>query len=171
MPPHIRSVPLYLVGWLRTQFSKSFPQLQQDLLTSRRTIESQERQILSLEAALAQRPLLPNDAPESDKDRLIADLNRTVCELEIVTRGYEENLGAPLRQVREDVEKEWIAKVQEKERQLEEKEAFIAECQRALEKEKQVNQLCSCPHSRLSVCFSGPAETRGRENRACVICA
>lgn len=81
---------------------------------------------------------MPSDAPESDKDRLIADLSRTVRELEIVTRGYEDNLGAPLRQVREDVEKEWIAKVQEKERELEEKEAFIEECRRALEKGKQV---------------------------------
>ncbi|KAB5588892.1 hypothetical protein CTheo_7668 [Ceratobasidium theobromae] len=122
---------------VKLDFDASPYQLQQDLLTARRTIESQERQILSLEAALAQRPLLPSDAPESDKDRLIADLNRTVRELEIVTRGYEENLGAPLRQVKEDVEREWMVKVQEKERELEEKEAFIAECQRALEKEKQ----------------------------------
>ncbi|KAG8689833.1 Kinesin-like protein kip2 [Ceratobasidium sp. 423] len=114
-----------------------FRLLQQDLLTARRTIESQERQILSLEAALAQRPLLPSDAPESDKDRLIADLNRTVRELEIVTRGYEDNLGAPLRQVREDVEREWSAKLEEKVRELEEKQAFIEECQRALQKEKQ----------------------------------
>ncbi|KAG9085373.1 Kinesin-like protein kip2 [Ceratobasidium sp. UAMH 11750] len=89
-----------------------------------------------LEPALAQRPLLPTDAPDSEKDRLIADLSRTVRELEIVTRGYEDNLGAPLRQVREDVEKEWSVKLQEKERELEEKQAFIDECQRALEKEK-----------------------------------
>jgi centromeric protein E len=91
-----------------------------------------------LEAALAQRPLLPSDAPESDKDRLIADLSRTVRELEIVTKGYEDNLGAPLRQVREDVEREWSAKLEEKERILEEKLAFLDECQRALQKEKHV---------------------------------
>lgn len=108
---------------------------------ARRTIETQESQILSLEAALAQRPLLSSDAPDSEKDRLISELSRTVRELEIVTRGYEDNLGAPLRQVREDVENEWAAKVQEKERELEEKEAFIQECQRALEKEKQVSAL------------------------------
>lgn len=70
---------------------------------------------------------------------MIAELSRTVRELEIVTRGYEDNLGAPLRQVREDVENEWKTKVQEKERELEEKEAFIQECQRALDKEKQVS--------------------------------
>ncbi|CUA73207.1 Kinesin-like protein NACK2 [Rhizoctonia solani] len=122
---------------VKVDFDASPYQLQQDLLTTRRTIESQERQILSLEAALAQRPLLPSDAPESDKDRLIADLNRTVRELEIVTKGYEDNLGAPLRQVREDVENEWSAKLEEKQQELEEKQAFIEECQRALQKEKQ----------------------------------
>ncbi|CAE6469412.1 unnamed protein product [Rhizoctonia solani] len=122
---------------VKVDFDASPYQLQQDLLTARRTLESQERQILSLEAVLAQRPLLPSDAPESDKDRLIADLNRTVRELEIVTKGYEDNLGAPLRQAREDVEREWSAKLEEKERELEEKLAFIDECQRAFQKEKQ----------------------------------
>lgn len=122
---------------VKLDFNASPYQLQQELLIARRTIETQESQILSLEAALSQRPLLPSDAPDSEKDRLIAELSRTVRELEIVTRGYEDNLGAPLRQVREDVENEWKTKVQEKERELEEKEAFIQECQRALDKEKQ----------------------------------
>ncbi|CAE6399316.1 unnamed protein product [Rhizoctonia solani] len=122
---------------VKIDFNASPYELQQDLLTSRRALESQERQILSLEAALAQRSLLPSDAPESDKDRLIADLSRTVRELEIVTKGYEDNLGAPLRQVREDVEREWSAKLEEKQREMEEKQAFIEECQRALQKEKQ----------------------------------
>ncbi|KAH7338091.1 kinesin motor domain-containing protein [Rhizoctonia solani] len=131
----------------KLDFDASPYQLQQDLLTTRRTIESQERQILSLEAALAQRPLLPSDAPESDKDRLIADLSRTVRELEIVTKGYEDNLGAPLRQVREDVEREWSVKLEEKERELEEKQAFIEEFQRALQKEKQVSNCVSCTNS------------------------
>ncbi|KAG9119829.1 Kinesin-like protein kip2 [Ceratobasidium sp. 392] len=121
---------------VKLDFNASPYQLQQDLLTARRTIETQESQILSLEAALAQRPLLPTDAPDSEKDRLISELSRTVRELEIVTRGYEDNLGAPLRQVREDVEREWSVKLQEKERELEEKEAFIEECRRAIEKEK-----------------------------------
>ncbi|KAG9083286.1 Kinesin-like protein kip2 [Ceratobasidium sp. 370] len=121
---------------VKLDFNASPYQLQQDLLTARRTIETQESQILSLEAALAQRPLLPTDAPDSEKDRLITELSRTVRELEIVTRGYEDNLGAPLRQVREDVEREWSIKLQEKERELEEKQAFIDECQRALGKEK-----------------------------------
>ncbi|KAG8736522.1 Kinesin-like protein kip2 [Ceratobasidium sp. 414] len=120
----------------KLDFNASPYQLQQDLLTARRTIETQESQILSLEAALSQRPLLPTDAPDSEKDRLIAELSRTVRELEIVTRGYEDNLGAPLRQVREDVETEWSIKLQEKEGELEEKQAFIDECQRALQKEK-----------------------------------
>ena len=72
-------------------------QLQQEILKSRRQIESQATQILSLEAALLARPQLPADAPESEKDKLIAEQTKTIRELEIVVRGYEENLGEPLR--------------------------------------------------------------------------
>jgi len=91
---------------------------------------------LSLEAALQLRPALPLDAPESDKDKLIAEQTKTIRELEIVVRGYEENLGEPLRQVREDVEKEWQDKVEEERKKRAETEAWSHELVRQLEKEK-----------------------------------
>ncbi|KAG8855026.1 Kinesin-like protein kip2 [Tulasnella sp. 330] len=113
-------------------------QLQEELLSAKRTIESQANQILSLEATLSARPLLPADAPETEKDRLIGDLRQTVRELEIVTRGYEENLGAPLRAVKEDVEREWKPRVESLERKVNEKSLYVEELERALEKEKQL---------------------------------
>ncbi len=93
---------------------------------------------MSLEAALQLRPALPLDAPESDKDKLIAEQTKTIRELEIVVRGYEENLGEPLRQVREDVEKEWQDKVEEERKKRAETEAWSHELVRQLEKEKTV---------------------------------
>ena len=86
------------------------------MLAARRQIETQATQILSLEAALLARPQLPPDAPESDKDKLLTEQAKTIRELEIVVKGYEENLGEPLRAVREDVEKEWGTKLYSSER-------------------------------------------------------
>jgi len=51
-------------------------------------------------------------------------------------RGYEDNLGEPLRAVKEDVEREWADKVEAQVRKLEEKERWAAELVRQLEKEK-----------------------------------
>lgn len=113
--------------------------LQQELLSARRQLESQATQILSLEAALQLRPALPVDAPESEKDKLIAEQTKTIRELEIVVRGYEENLGEPLRQVREDVEKEWQDKVEEEKKKREETEAWSHELVRQLDKERTVS--------------------------------
>ena len=62
-------------------------------------METQATQILSLEAALLARPQLPPDAPENDKDRLLNEQAKTIRELEIVVKGYEDNLGEPLRAV------------------------------------------------------------------------
>jgi hypothetical protein len=115
--------------------------LQQELLSARREIETQATQILSLEAALMSRPELPPDAPENEKDRLIAEQNKTIRELEIVVRGYEENLGEPLRAVREDVENEWASKLELECKAREEKEAWAAELVRELDKEKKVMPL------------------------------
>lgn len=115
-------------------------QLQQELLATRRQLESQSAQILSLEAALVARPALPADAPDGEKNRLIADQARTIRELEIVVRGYEDNLGAPLRAVREDVEREWEGRVEDEKRRREEKEAWANELVRQLEKEKKVSE-------------------------------
>ncbi|KII86718.1 hypothetical protein PLICRDRAFT_163991 [Plicaturopsis crispa FD-325 SS-3] len=120
----------------KVDFDMSPYQLQQELLATRRQLESQSAQILSLEAALVARPALPADAPDGEKNRLIADQARTIRELEIVVRGYEDNLGAPLRAVREDVEREWEGRVEDEKRRREEKEAWANELVRQLEKEK-----------------------------------
>ena len=113
------------------------------MLAARRQIETQATQILSLEAALLARPQLPPDAPESDKDKLLTEQAKTIRELEIVVKGYEENLGDPLRAVREDVEKEWGAKLEAEVKLREEKEAWADELVKQLDKERRV-----CPSSR-----------------------
>ena len=113
------------------------------MLAARRQIETQATQILSLEAALLARPQLPPDAPESDKDKLLTEQAKTIRELEIVVKGYEENLGEPLRAVREDVEKEWGAKLEAEVKLREEKEAWADELVKQLDKERRV-----CPSSR-----------------------
>lgn len=111
-------------------------QLQQELLLARREVETQANQILSLEQSLLSRPLLPPDAPEGEKDKLMMDQGKTIRELEIVVKGYEDNLGEPLRAVREDVECEWQEKLDVEIKKREEKELWADELARALEKEK-----------------------------------
>ena len=69
---------------------------------------------------------------------MISEQTKTIRELEIVVRGYEDNLGEPLRAVREDVEKEWEGKVEEEKKKREEAQAWGEELVRALEKEKKV---------------------------------
>ena len=120
--------------------------LQQELLSARRQIDSQATQILSLEAALQARPVLPPDAPDSEKDKLIADQTKTIRELEIVIRGYEENLGEPLRAVREDVEHEYEGKLEEERKKREEKEAWAEELVKQLEIEKAVSPSSTLTH-------------------------
>ncbi|KZV88256.1 kinesin-domain-containing protein [Exidia glandulosa HHB12029] len=124
----------------KLNFDLSTYELQQELLLARRELDIQANQILSLEAALSACPPLPADAPEDEKDKLIIEQTRTIRELEIVVRGYEDNLGEPLRAVREDVEREWIGKVEEERKVREEKEAWAQELIRQLEREKQLRQ-------------------------------
>ncbi|KAJ7095854.1 kinesin-like protein [Mycena belliarum] len=123
---------------VKIDFDMSPYQLQQELLAARLQLESQSNQILSLEATLLSRPALPASAPEDEKDKLIAEQGRTIRELEIVVGGYEENLGEPLRAVREDVEKEWQAKLAAEHKLLEEKDVWAKELVRQLEKEKKM---------------------------------
>lgn len=123
---------------IKIDFDMSPYQLQQELLTARLQVESQATQILSLEAALESRPPLPASAPETEKDRMIQDQAKTIRELEIVVLGYEENLGEPLRAVREDVEKEWMGKLDEEIQKREEKERWAGELVKQLEKEKKM---------------------------------
>ncbi|KZT43759.1 kinesin-domain-containing protein [Sistotremastrum suecicum HHB10207 ss-3] len=111
-------------------------QLQQELLASKRLVETQANQILSLEAALASRPLLPVDASESEKDKLIEEQKCTIDDLQRAIDGFEAHLGEPLRQTREDVEKEWSQRLDEEKRLREEKEHWANELVRELEKEK-----------------------------------
>jgi centromeric protein E len=82
--------------------------------------------------------VLPPSAPTSEKDKLIAEQTKTIRELEIVVRGYEDNLGEPLRAVKEDVEKEWVDKVEAEVRRREEKERWAEELVKQLEREKKV---------------------------------
>ena len=84
------------------------------------------------------RPQLPPDAPESEKDKLLTEQAKTIRELEIVVKGYEDNLGEPLRAVREDVEKEWAAKLEKEVRAREEKEVWADELVKQLDKERRV---------------------------------
>ena len=130
------------------------PQLQQELLSARREIESQGVQLLALENALRDRPLLPPDAPESEKDKLIMEQGKTIRELEIVVKGYEDNLGEPLRAVREDVESEWQVKLDEEVKKRQEKEAWADELVKQLEKEKKVRNVVNKLVLRLMPPFS-----------------
>lgn len=113
-------------------------QLQQELLAARRQLESQANQILSLEAALLARPEIPPDAPETEKDKQIASQRKMIRELEVVVHGYENNLGEPLRQVREDVEHEWRGRLAAEVKRREEREAWATELVKQLDKEKKV---------------------------------
>jgi centromeric protein E len=123
----------------KIDFDMSPYQLQQELLSARREVDTQATQILSLEAALLARPALAADAPDAEKDRMIADQARTIRELEMAVRGYEENLGAPLRQVREDVEREWEGRLEAEKKRVAEKEAWSEELVRQVERERQVS--------------------------------
>ncbi|TBU48538.1 kinesin-domain-containing protein [Dichomitus squalens] len=122
----------------KVDFDMSPYQLQQELLAARRELETQATQILSLEAALATRPQLPPDAPDSEKDKLLHEQARTIRELEIVVKGYEDNLGEPLRAVREDVEKEWAQKLEAETRLRQEKEAWADALVKQLDKERRM---------------------------------
>ncbi|KAG8761357.1 Kinesin-like protein kip2 [Serendipita sp. 396] len=124
----------------KLDFDLSPYELQEELLSAKRRLESQETQILALEAALSARPLLPADAAEDDKDKLIAELQRANRELTFAVQGYEENLGEPLRQVKEDVEKEWKGVVERLEKELRESKGWAKELISDLEKEKQVRR-------------------------------
>lgn len=123
---------------VKVDFDMTPYQLQQELLAARREIETQATQILSLEAALHARPVLPPDAPDSEKDKLLVGQAKTIRELEIVVKGYEDNLGEPLRKVKEDVEKEWADKLEHEVKLREEKTVWADELVKQLEKERKV---------------------------------
>ncbi|KAF8625919.1 hypothetical protein AX17_006645 [Amanita inopinata Kibby_2008] len=125
---------------VKVDFDMSPYQLQQELLAAKMQIESQATQILSLEAALLAHPPLPPTAPECEKDNMIASQAKTIRELEIVIRGYEDNLGEPLRKVKEDVEKEWIDKLDQEIKQREEREKWAEELVKQLDRERKLRK-------------------------------
>ncbi|KAI0720566.1 kinesin-domain-containing protein [Cerioporus squamosus] len=78
------------------------------------------------------------DMSPYQKDKLLTEQAKTIRELEIVVKGYEDNLGEPLRAVREDVEKEWSAKLEQEVKLREEKEAWADELVKQLDKERRM---------------------------------
>jgi centromeric protein E len=112
--------------------------LQEELLAARRQIDLQSNQILSLETALASRPILPSDATPPEKDRLLEEQRDTIEDLRRALRGHEANLGEPLRKVREDVEAEYSVRLKHLENHQKEKDAWVDELIKQIEREKQV---------------------------------
>ena len=53
-------------------------------------------------------------------------------------KGYEDNLGEPLRKVKEDVEREWADRVEREVKAREEKVEWADELVRQLERERKV---------------------------------
>ncbi|KAI0697920.1 kinesin-domain-containing protein [Cytidiella melzeri] len=121
---------------VKVDFDMTPYQLQQELLAARRQIEAQATQILSLEAALLNRPVIPPDAPDSEKDKLLVEQAKTIRELDITIKGYEDNLGEPLRKVKEDVGREWAEQVEREVKLREEKTIWADELVKQLEKER-----------------------------------
>ncbi|KAI5836568.1 kinesin-like protein [Schizophyllum commune H4-8] len=135
---------------IKVDFDMSPYQLQQELLAARHQLESQQAQILSLETALTSRPPLPADAPDDEKDKLILKLTNEDRELNIVVKGYEKNLGEPLRAVREDVEREWQGKLDmELQRRLD-VERWSEELVRQLDRERKTRQALESPREALA---------------------
>jgi len=64
------------------------------------------------------------------------DQGKTIRELEIVVKGYEDDLGEPLHVVREDIESEWQVKLDEGVKKRQEEEAWVDELVKQLEREK-----------------------------------
>jgi len=82
-----------------------------------------------------------------EKDRLLTEQAKTIKELELVVKAYEErgvsDSSAPIseeerRVIRREVEKEWAEKVEEEKRVREEKERWAGELTKAFDKEKKV---------------------------------
>ncbi|KAL1663619.1 P-loop containing nucleoside triphosphate hydrolase protein [Schizophyllum commune] len=125
---------------MKVDFDMSPYQLQQELLAARHQLESQQAQILSLETALTSRPPLPADAPDDEKDKLILKLTNENRELNIVVKGYENNLGEPLRAVREDVEREWQGKLDMEIQRRLDVERWSEELVRQLDRQRKTRQ-------------------------------
>ncbi|KAJ7784550.1 P-loop containing nucleoside triphosphate hydrolase protein [Mycena metata] len=127
---------------VKIDFDMSPYQLQQELLTAKLQIESQANQILSLEATLLAQPeaaAFSSSGDDGEKDRVIAEQGRVIRELEDVVRAHEaDDTNANAQVIREEVEREWQAKLDAERRVVAEKEAWAVELVRQLEKEKKM---------------------------------
>ncbi|KAK7015916.1 Kinesin-like protein kip2 [Paramarasmius palmivorus] len=132
------------VSPVKVDFDLSPYQLQQELLSAKLQLETQSRQILSLEAALEARPS-DEDAADT-KDKIISEQAERIKELEGVVRGGDMGeVAETMRRMREEVEretkaaaeKEWAARVEDEKRKREESERWSEEVVKQLEKEKQ----------------------------------
>ncbi|KAN0062549.1 Kinesin-like protein kip2 [Thecaphora frezii] len=94
-----------------------------------------ESRIETLQRQLAERPAVPRDADE--REALIVKLQRQVEELEMVCEAQATE--APPK-IREDVEREWKGRVESLEQRLVEKERFVEEMSRELERLRRANQ-------------------------------
>ncbi|EJT98848.1 kinesin-domain-containing protein [Dacryopinax primogenitus] len=121
----------------KVDFDLAPHQLREELFQAKRKLELQNMQILSLETALEQRPLISTDAPESDKDRLIAELQQEVRDLSVEVRGHERSSGDGAERADVQNEREWTERLRSMEASLAEKDAYATECAKALETEKQ----------------------------------
>ena len=69
---------------------------------------------------------------------MLSEQAKTIRELEFVIKGYEDNLGEPLRKVKEDVEREWSTRLEKEAKLREEKAAWADELVRQVDKERKV---------------------------------
>ena len=89
-----------------------------------------------------------------EQQETIEEQAKTIRELEFVIKGYEDNLGEPLRQVKEDVEREWSVRLDREVKVREEKEAWADVLVKQLEKEKKVCGHTRIPYGCAIECFS-----------------
>ncbi|KAJ4479867.1 P-loop containing nucleoside triphosphate hydrolase protein [Lentinula lateritia] len=130
------------VSPIKVDFDMSPYQLQQELLTARLQLSSQETQILSLEAALeaarAVESSVPSDA--GDKDKTIQDQAKTIEEQVKKIRELENarltREPSPSRVDLDREQKDWSFRLDEEKKKREEKERWAEELVRQLEKEK-----------------------------------
>ncbi|KAJ3811682.1 P-loop containing nucleoside triphosphate hydrolase protein [Lentinula aff. lateritia] len=130
------------VSPIKVDFDMSPYQLQQELLTARLQLSSQETQILSLEAALEAARAVDSSVPSDagDKDKTIQDQAKTIEEQAKKIRELENarftREPSPSRVDLDREQKDWSSRLDEEKKKREEKERWAEELVRQLEKEK-----------------------------------
>jgi centromeric protein E len=121
---------------------RAHPQLRENLHAAERKISQLHDDNIRLKYELAAR----SDKP----DERIMTLMDEVAGLKMIAEDYERNLLEPSRKVREDVEREWKAKVERLEGQLESKQVWavrLDERVRGLTRENEAMKAVSAGHS------------------------